>query len=445
MTVKRIFFLASAFIAVIALVILVIIRERPGVLRVEISPEAGTYPATTSAIRMTFNREVSLAEVEGLFSSEPALEGSFTQEERSVTFQPDRPLIPGQSVTIRLRVGLIGGENFGGAEVSFTPRLPEVLLSSEGPSGESRLIRLMEDGTKNVVFSDDLEILSFTPTPDGEKIVLSIRTQGGKSEVIQISREGTGRKRLFSCDEADCQGLAISSEGAYLAYERREPAGSSSGLTRIYLYNFSTGENGPLFRDVTLTGHSPRWSSEGQQLGFVDNTALMIRVVDLASGEEYQLPSEMGEMGSFAPDGSELVYGEIRVVGTQFFPALLRASLSFAGGVETLTDDQQEDRSPAWSPDGETIAFSRKRLDRQTGFLGQLALYDLAADETKVITNDPERACLDFQWSPDGRTLLFTRYLIAGNAATPEIWLYQRDTGMLEQIATGGEGARWLP
>lgn len=110
-----------------------------------------------------------------------------------------------------------------------------------------------------------------------------------------------------------------------------------------------------------------------------------LRIEDLA---DLAVPSQP----ALSPDGSRVLH-------------VLR-TLDAAGdrNVDELWLDRRRlthgpaDTAPAWSPDGERVAFLRD---------GQVALLDLAGGEAEVLTDLPLGAGAP-QWSPDGRRLAFT-------------------------------------
>jgi hypothetical protein len=102
--------------------------------------------------------------------------------------------------------------------------------------------------------------------------------------------------------------------------------------------------------------------------------------------------------GTWHPTQPELAIGAVRKG-----QAILAIIDTDRGGIdrEIRFDDIDEIFQPAWSPDGNRIAFSG-----QAGGVTDLYVYDVQSGRTDRLTND-EFADLQPAWSPDGRTLVF--------------------------------------
>src|SRR6201998_146114 len=76
--------------------------------------------------------------------------------------------------------------------------------------------------------------------------------------------------------------------------------------------------------------------------------------------------------------------------------------VSAAGGEPTQITEGGRDNSPAWSPDGKTLAFLSSRDGGS-----QVYLLSMEGGEAKKLTHLATGADL-FHWSPDGKTIAFT-------------------------------------
>ena len=161
------------------------------------------------------------------------------------------------------------------------------------------------------------------------------------------------------------------------------------------------------------------WSPDGSEVYFTDQGELRGVTAD---GSRLRLTAKNILRTSFAvaPDGIHLVYAGCRpetVTGPDGAPRVLTDQTGLelfrvrrgGGGDEQLTANVGADFYPAWSPDGQRIAFV---VDADTRSLG-MGLNTMAADGTDVQgLLDEEFAVLPEppQWSPDGRHLAVVRY-----------------------------------
>jgi Tol biopolymer transport system component len=74
-------------------------------------------------------------------------------------------------------------------------------------------------------------------------------------------------------------------------------------------------------------------------------------------------------------------------------------------GLKRISPTDSFDRDPSWSPDGKRIAFSSREPNHRYGFI-----YTINADGSDPVQLTRGRVCdLEPAWSPDGRHIAFTR------------------------------------
>jgi len=193
-------------------------------------------------------------------------------------------------------------------------------------------------------------------------------------------------------------------------------ATTREGLPQIYTMNADGSQQERLF--LAPDGAcQPRWSPEGTRLAYISpcrdrqaeygNAAILI--YDFNSGETTSLPTERG--GDFdpawSPDGQYIVFTSKRV-GMPLNPygQIFKVNLTTLEVTRlTETNATQPARQPAWSPDGQTILYNLRRSN-----LWQLwSITSDGSNPTQILRSGGN--INDFQpaWSPDGLSIYFSQ------------------------------------
>ena len=160
--------------------------------------------------------------------------------------------------------------------------------------------------------------------------------------------------------------------------------------------------------DAFVVVHSPEWSPDGKLLAFVRGSlggTDAVYAIPPGGGEIRQLSADVEGISEFAwsPRRRELL---VRSSGSAL-PGFQRGEIVLvplgSSPARTLSADPADDRDPAWSPDGNWVAFA-------SDLSGDYEIYvvDRRGERLRQLTRDP--ACdLAPAWSPDGRMLLYRR------------------------------------
>ena len=219
---------------------------------------------------------------------------------------------------------------------------------------------------------------------------------------------------------------AISPDGSRVAFAW---TGDTDDNYDIYLKQENTPS--PLrLTDHPATDAFPAWSPDGTSLAFIritDSTHTLYRIPALGGTPRKLLETRSALYGlDWAPDGESLLYADrLTPDGPR---QIVRLSLSTQDTTVLTTPPTPttDDQSPRWSPDGQSIAFSR-----QTGMGGHnLYLMDADGKNVRPLT-ESELSIRGLDWTPDGRHVVYASY--------------QSGTYGLHKVAAGDGSVSWVP
>ncbi|MFN4294572.1 MAG: Ig-like domain-containing protein [Thermoflexales bacterium] len=430
--------------------------DQVGVRITQTSPAMNADRAPTrSVIAITFSEPMSTTTVEQRLDITPPVPGAWRWNGNTVFLSAAQPLQPDTRYTITLASGAAsarGRRVLRDATWTFRTSRPRLLYLAPASGAANLFVMDPRDGATQRLTDEPNGIYDFAVSPDGARIAYSADrgAEYPERDIYIINSDGSGRERLVKCDGQVCQAISWSPDGARIAFERRAlvqgAVGRSPGPGRIWLADVNTKETAPLFGDSQQIASLPRYAPAGEKLAFYDGSTNNIVVLDLAADQRIELPSVLGDPGTWSPDGNQLIYPELEAFDAGRYDQLLRADLT-ANIITPVTPlGPARNSGAAWSPLGDAVAFGRQEIGGSSGILGpQLWLIAPDGSNMRRLTAEPEISHGAFAWSPDGQWIAVQRYNLLEVNALPELWLFKADGSERRKLVTDGAQPAWLP
>ena len=317
------------------------------------------------------------------------------------------------------------------------------------PSGTTSLQRAVAGSANSAADFGLAAAIAFTSTRDDPTNPVPRLA----SEIYLMDEDGTNPRRLTQNTDGD--GFpALSPDGKKIAFEsnRRRVEGEPMNTSDLFVMNTDGTEQTWLIR-----GSSATWSPDGKNIAFhasASGTALPIKpdpgaatfdsdifvanvddVLEYGAGRRNltNSPEAIDDDADWSPNGDQIVFTSHSVTDNHLNSITAEVYVINAdamGAPARLTNNVEEERAPAWSPDGTRIVF----MCRRGG--SDFEICTMNADGTgQVQLTDNTVGDFTPTWSPDGGRIVFHRP-VGGRF---QLWLMNPDgTGQTQLTNTPG-------
>lgn len=262
-------------------------------------------------------------------------------------------------------------------------------------------------------------------SPDGKYIAFLSARNDSKEQVWLLNRLGGEAQRLTYTPQ-DVDELAWSPDGSRLALLLRD---ASQEEIETFKENDDRdkdpGSDKDKDKDKDSKTKKPKtqrpWVIDRRQfkqdeIGYLDRRRTHLYVFDLAKRNLTQITSgdyDDQEL-AWSPEGKQLAFSSNRstpdpdaTYNTDIW-TVSADNTDKGAHVTQVTKSAGEDTAPAWSPDGQWIAYTT-RLDPAVFEYGtkHLAVIPSGGGEAKVLTQSFDRVIIDPHFSPDGKSIYF--------------------------------------
>lgn len=446
----------------VVLLLVIAIGDRVGVRAVAQSPGPGTVavPVNTS-IAIKFDTRLAAGQSpDGLLQVE-GVPGSVEVRVDELHFTPAGVLAPNAWYTVTVVAGVLG-EN-GRALLrpvtwSFLTGATSIAYTHVDPNGYEQLFRLLladpiadtDPSTAGTQLSQaSLGIWDFAVAPEGNRIVYSVLTEEGGADLWSVV-PGAEPSLLYACPRAACSTPAYAPQGNLIAFSKRNVTDYAAAMVsppRLWLFDMVTGEAAPVFDDSQRLAFDPRWSGDGQWLSYISPDQVGIGTINLSTGATSFFPTSTGEAGVWHPSRPLFAMSTVEQVGDQFVTHLQLVDVE-GGSVTDLSGEAYavEDNSPAWSPDGQWIAFRRKEFSGERASPGkQIWIMRGDGSDARPLTQEPGYDHGTPVWSPDGAMLTYHRFPLRGPEIVIEVMAQDVSSGEMWVVARPGQRPQWIP
>jgi Tol biopolymer transport system component len=424
----------------------------------EVSPADGaTQVAADQALILTFSETMQPESVTSRLEIQPPTRGDFVWEANTLTFTPATSWARGEQITVTLQAGArssLGLPMLKDQVWSFGISPPRLvyLWPSDGPADLYSLDLI--NGTSERLTETANGVLSYSVSTDSRTIFYSTRLDVHNSAIFGLLMDTGSTDTILSCTEVLCNFPAISPDGRSLAFTRApsnpqdEPFPQQVWLLPIEGGTPISESQAALMSEPAHESGAPFWSPTGI-LTFYDSGSQVFVALNPATSERIRFSNETGEVGTWAPDGSNFIVHEIDFWGSgplDYTSHLWRFAYPSAQATDLSVDLTLEDATPVYDPNGQRIAFGRKYLDKDRWIPGrQLWIMSIDGSNPRQITDDPDYNHADFAWYPNGEFLAFVRYQQTTLIEPPEIWIIYPDGTGAARLMIGGYAPQWIP
>lgn len=440
--------IASLSVALAVATLIVILRgDQTSLAPVAVSPEPeATSISTGTSLRLRFARTVRGRSVEERLQLEPPVAGTFQWTGTMLTFTPLQPLQPDTEYRVTLAAGIIESGGRVSREPyrwSFRTRRPAI-VTLQSQAGASSLVRLdLATGTARALTSETVAVVDFSLAPDGSRAVYTVQDSPTRTS-LRLVDLSSGRTRPVAVEEGASHSAARwSPTGDLIVYERRQAVSGGIANPKLFAVRADGGASNLVYGRGDEVGFGAQWAPDGSRLAFFDSVRSAVVIFNFTR-DLVIIPVQTTVTFDWSPDGQHLVIEDIVSERNAFRHILLVASATTGQMTSLSADPEVDEASPAWSPDGSLIAYTRRPTQATIDGAQPWLMRPDGSARRPLIAYEPRVETTRLSWSPDGRQLALERLALDNARAETEVWLVDVAASTAARRLGPSTNAGWL-
>lgn len=322
-----------------------------------------------------------------------------------------------------------------------------VFLSPDGLNEDQFSVVALAGGSPHVLTHEPAGVDGYSLSPDGKTVLYSVLQVNGASSLWAINLDGTQKRQVLDCPQAQCDRPVWYPGSQRVVYERNDYSQSSiSPMFTIWWLDLTTGETKPVFQDQAFPGLAPAFSPDGRWLSYISPSTNTIQAYNLFNSQTISIPVSNQSFAEelWSPAEDSILYFDPATAQTDVAEHVKRYFLTSGQKMDLGGANNQADYLAAWAPDGQWIAIVRDGSNSGNSNIEE-EIWLVRPDGTQGHALLADQGFYsDLSWSPDGHYLVYDRTSAQGDGK-PEIWLADIRSGQLKKIWSGGLTPALLP